>query len=380
MAGPVRPNPSQISRTPSYSVGKQKYFYTDSTQLQGIPATGAIAPVVKAPTSIPVVVPPAAPPGGSFPPPPPPAFGPQPAHFAFIGPVSGPPASPTFRPLTSSDLPPAITSINGDSTQAQVIAAGANVTVVSAGGTTTISASGGGGGGRATYSSVILSDAPTFYYQCRDLSGTTCTDASGNGHNGLYTGSPLLGHATLCGDVSDYAIHTGATSGNIGITSSTLPNTTAFTIEGIFEQTRLPIDTSHNYRILATDIFGSGTGFALAMNSSNSGFYVNFNVTGAGSLNTVQVAPFYSVYSGRNHIALVYTGSGIIIYVNGVSVYTSPAMTGTYAPSGGHALLYIGQDASTTECLIGALDEIALYGSALTAAQIRAHAAAMWTQ
>jgi hypothetical protein len=105
MAGPVRPNPAQISRTPSYSIGKNKYFYTDSTLLQGVPVSGSIAPVVKAPTSIPTVVPPASPPGGSFPAPPAPAFSPQPAHFAFIGPINGNPATPTFRLLIPQDIP-----------------------------------------------------------------------------------------------------------------------------------------------------------------------------------------------------------------------------------------------------------------------------------
>lgn len=240
-----------------------------------------------------------------------------------------------------------------------------------------------GGSGRATYSSVILADSPTFYYQCRDLSGTTCTDASGNSNNGVYTNTPLLGHATLCGDVSDYAIHAGANSGNIGITTTTLPNTSAFTIEGIFKVTKYT-DTGHNGRMFATGGFGDATGFALAFYSGNDGsggFYLTFNVATSGSLNTVRIAQPYYIAFDRTHVALVFTGSATIVYVNGVALYTSSAMSGAYLPNGSYSnKLYIGQDVSTTECFVGAYDELALYGSALSASQIRTHAAAMWTQ
>lgn len=271
-----------------------------------------------------------------------------------------------------------IASINADTTSAQVIAAGTGISVVTGSGTTTITNT--GSAGRTTYSSVILADSPTFYYQCRDLSGTVCTDDSGNGNNGSYVNTPLLGHASLCGDVNDYALHTGVTSGQVGIQTTTLPNTSHFTIEGIFENTRHPIDTSHNSRILATDSFGAGSGFALALNSSNMGFYINFNVTGSGGLNTVQVGGFYSLYIGRNHIALVFTGTGIIIYVNGIAVYTSPAMSGTYVP-GTYSKIFIGHDVVTTiDQFVGSLDEISLYPVALTAVEILAHAQAMFTQ
>lgn len=235
------------------------------------------------------------------------------------------------------------------------------------------------GASGSAYSTAVLADSPTWYYRCQDLSGTVATDSSGNSHNGTYTNTPLFGHATLCGDTSDYAIHSGVASGQVGITTPTLPSTSAFTIEGIFKRTQNPGDT-HNDRLFATDLFGASAGFALAHNHVG-GFYINFAVATSGSLNTVQVAPWYWIGYERAHVALVYTGSLIILYVNGAAIYTSPAMTGAYVPSGTYSSVFLGQDPSSNECFLGAMDELALYSStALSASRIRAHASAMWTQ
>lgn len=246
------------------------------------------------------------------------------------------------------------------------------------------SPAGGGGGGRSTYAAAVLADTPTLYYQCRDLSGTTCTDASGNGNNGTYIGPPLLGYGTLSGDTNDYAIHTNAsTAGSYnGISTATLPNTSEFTVEGIFKCTDAH-NTGLNGRMICTDEFGVAKGFAIAMNTT-SGIYLNFNVTGSGSLNTV-IAAQNVVLIGydRVHIALVYSGTSLILYINGVPFYTQTGMTGTYIPSTTYSALYFGTAAvgSGKEPFIGAIDELALYnGVALSAARIRAHAQALFTQ
>lgn len=69
-------------------------------------------------------------------------------------------------------------------------------------------------------SAVITSLSPTGYWKMQDTSGTTAGDSSGNGRNGTYVGSPILG-GTAGPDGRNYPTFTG---------SMTVPDNDAFSI------------------------------------------------------------------------------------------------------------------------------------------------------
>ncbi len=54
-----------------------------------------------------------------------------------------------------------------------------------------------GGDEDSAYADAVLSDSPSAFYRFEEASGTTAADSSGNGHDGIYAGSPTLGRWSL---------------------------------------------------------------------------------------------------------------------------------------------------------------------------------------
>ena len=62
-----------------------------------------------------------------------------------------------------------------------------------------------------SYDSIILADSPTVYWPLNETTGTTITDATGNGNGGTYVGSPTL-NQTGIGDGSGAVLFASASS------------------------------------------------------------------------------------------------------------------------------------------------------------------------
>jgi len=81
---------------------------------------------------------------------------------------------------------------------------------------------------------LVKDDKPVVYYRLNDSSGTRAVDSSGNGHGGVYVGSPGFNHpALIVGDAA--AKSTSFTSGYLtekvtwpqqAITTECSPSTT----------------------------------------------------------------------------------------------------------------------------------------------------------
>jgi len=69
-----------------------------------------------------------------------------------------------------------------------------------------------------------------------------------------------------------------------------------------------------------------------------------------------------------SHLAIVFNGSQVQFFVNGTLVVTKP-LTATIAARG--QLLRVGADASPGQLYSGALDDLRIYGRALTATAIQ---------
>jgi hypothetical protein len=218
------------------------------------------------------------------------------------------------------------------------------------------------------YSTVVRSDSPVWYQRLGEkvTSGFTA-DKSGNGHIGTVNGAFLLGEPGLiarsvdtCGkgdaNVADYL-----NVGDIDIVGS------AITVEAWIKCAATPsaamtIVGKHNS---ATDVQGSLSVTAagkLSFAATTGGVYGEIDGNTSIAANTIY------------HVAGVYDGAHLQVYVNGVADATPVAATGALANnnwSWGVGAL-IGQSAVSNP-FNGWIDEPAVYGSALSVARLLAH-------
>jgi len=223
-----------------------------------------------------------------------------------------------------------------------------------------------------TYSSTVLADSPTVYYHFAESSGTSATDASGNGHTGTYVGTIIYGCSSLVHGVGDFSV---GLNGSQYATCPVTPSGAAFTVELVV----LATSVNPYGRFFATDIYSSSTGFLFSFQQNPAtvpptGLGITFNTTGT-SLANVSITSGLAYVNARMHLALTYDSTTLKIYVNGGLAY-SAVLNGTYKPSTNYSVLSIGADPTNADTMSGFMDEFALYPTALTQARIQAHVAA----
>lgn len=208
----------------------------------------------------------------------------------------------------------------------------------------------------STYSDRILSLMPLAYYRLGEASGTTMNDSSGNSRNGTYT-SVTLGAASLVADTD--------TAGSFNGTSSdaSVPNGLWMDVDQAFTVEAWIKTNATGYREIA----------AQYATTSNRAWEFRLDTT-AGALNFIKLAGGTTSSIGTtsirdnavHYVVATYDGSNIKLYVDAALNQTTPS-TGSMV--GTTANLHIG-NRTGTQYFSGIIDEIALYGYVLSAAQI----------
>lgn len=223
----------------------------------------------------------------------------------------------------------------------------------------------------SAYAAAVAADSPLVYWRLGETSGTTAVDASGNGRDGTYTNSPTLNTTSLLtAELTNKAM--GVTSNNgtcASLATSTWADVTSVTVDCLANLSSA-FDSSNGDAIVSRYTSGGfnwllwrNTGGAWAVQARNTSGTA-YNVAAA---DTVQLNTTY-------HLAFTWGGGFLTLYVNGVQVGqtavvgnlqtgTAPIEAGRYSQTNG-----------TTPS--GTIDEVAVYGTALTATRIAAHAAA----
>jgi hypothetical protein len=208
----------------------------------------------------------------------------------------------------------------------------------------------------STYFAEVMADNPLAYWRLAELTGTDAFDLGSTGIDGVYTGTYVLGEPSLCGDAGDFAISIGGTGYVDMGTPAVLKIADTFTYEAIVE----PSNPATYRTILA---YAAG-GCALVLSDSNTLQVLKSNnaIRGFG----------VSTITARSVVACTVDGAGnLLLYVNGVldAVGTT---AGDYGTPGG--FLRIGVDISLANPYSGVVDEVAIYGTALSASRLLAHA------
>lgn len=221
----------------------------------------------------------------------------------------------------------------------------------------------------AGYVTAVQADAPLAWYRLGELSGITAADSSGNGHDATYTPNSLgawtggtLGATGAVGDGNKAATFNSTTGyGQIGDVVS-LRLFTQITLEAWVKTT---YSGTGNQPIL-TRWKTTGVGYSWWLGKLGSN--LEFHSSGA----SVSVSMSLINDGNWHHVAAVAeSGGNLILYVDGSSVGTPVSWGSTQT---GVADWRVGGNADAAgELWNGSLDEVAIYGTALSAARVTAH-------
>jgi RHS repeat-associated protein len=227
---------------------------------------------------------------------------------------------------------------------------------------------------RCGYSTAVLADTPVGYWRMDDpIPSTQVADSSGNGNTGTYVNGPTLGAAGgLAGD-SDAAVSFSGTNQYATVPNSTSLNSpsTAITLEAVVKPgtvtSQVPIvlkspSTFDNPYYQYGLFLDTTKGVRLAI-------AINGNLSGAEFYNTGWVANQW------NHIVASYDGATVRVYVNGTLVGSQTVTAGsinhysTPVDIGAYETL----SKSAGNVFPGAIDEVAVYPTALSSTRIAVH-------
>lgn len=214
------------------------------------------------------------------------------------------------------------------------------------------------------YPAVVAADSPIGYWRLGDTSGTTATATAGA--NGTYTAGVNLQVGGAVGD-TDQGIYVDGNAGkavNISTNSHSFPNRAPYTTE-IWARDPSPSSSWHG---VAGHSNTSGTYEGWGMQVDTSAFVCERYTGGAGEIPRSSTALLPNVWY---HLACVYDGSNLRVYVNG-ALETTMASTRnltTQAISTQVGFAHLNEPNG----FIGAVDEFAVYDTALSTARILAH-------
>ena len=216
-----------------------------------------------------------------------------------------------------------------------------------------------------SYSAEVLADSPLAYWRLGE-SDFTMTDSSGNGRNGTY--SNVLPAPSLTTDPDKSTAFLGGASHAMcaaapwmdtsTITLETWAQGSVSTIAGLLDRDR-----------------SDGRCWQFRLESDGRASFIA--IGGAGGIVQCSTPAGVSVNDGEpHHIVATYDGAHIVLYFDGQPVATLPrsgTLPSTSPSPLALAVSYGGTGSSSFYPYNGRLDEVAIYGTALTADRIQAH-------
>lgn len=227
-----------------------------------------------------------------------------------------------------------------------------------------------------SYSSEVLADSPLTYLRLGEGSGTTATDASGNGRHGTYGGSPTLGQTgALTGD-ADTAVLFDGVDDRVSVALD-LSAVNTLTIECWLNWTTF----ANNDKLLGeftTNFNSTLGGILLDPNESGTGrFQAAFQL--AASFTPVH-AEFTRPTAGAYHHVVIELDRTVDAASGAVRMWydkvEQTAVTKGGSVAGGffaNSTFYLMSRAGSSLFAAGKLDEFAIYSTLLSQTRIAAH-------
>lgn len=201
---------------------------------------------------------------------------------------------------------------------------------------------------------------PSFvaWYRFDETSGTTAADASGNGHT-----ASLAGGTSWVAGRTNGAVHLDGSSGYVQLPAGILAGASDFSVAAWVK-----LDSVSTWARVFD--FGSGTGKYLFLTARSSAGTPRFAITTNGAGAEQQINAPAALPTGWTHLAVTLAGKTGTLYVNGTAVATNTAMTVTPGALGGTSNNWLGRSQYADPFLAGALDNVRIYGRALSASEV----------
>jgi hypothetical protein len=236
-------------------------------------------------------------------------------------------------------------------------------TVSSAPSTTTTTTNG------SSYQTTVLGDSPIAFYPLSEKSAGTLSDVGSNGLNGTTGVGANLGTAAIVSDGGASATNPGKASGD---TLGNVPANAKFNVTNAVsvEAWVKPTAATSAYAPMVSYGSNAKQPWESYLLEASQGSHFAFELALNGTAVRIDTATAYQT-NQTYHVVGTYNGSTMSIYVNGVLSASKSASgsIGNFNTEG----LTIGQSADYTHGFLGSMQDVAVYGSALSAAQVANH-------
>ena len=216
---------------------------------------------------------------------------------------------------------------------------------------------------RGAYATAVLSDSPLVWLRLDETSGLVAKDSSGNGNDAKVLGNVTWSATGAIASGGTAARFDGTTSGLDLGTTFDFAGTAPYTLEAwVYEEV---VDSSFRHLFAKDDLSGPRQEYGIYYQEGSMVLerYVADVAVNCGKMRTDLVGRWA-------HIVGTYDGAELAIYIDGVAGDNAPD---TRPQSSKPVPFYAGTKSDGDGVVQGALDEIAVYGTALSAARVKAH-------
>jgi hypothetical protein len=217
---------------------------------------------------------------------------------------------------------------------------------------------------RADWNSTISAATPLHWYAFEEADGTTANDQGSGAVNGTYTGAIGLNAAGLVGNAASFD---GASYVLLGA-----PNLVGdWTVETIVKADTETGGVSMG--LMGADFAAADGRMGLKVEQWNETGQLGYTVFGVVDVTFADAGA--ATPTDYAHVAYVGTGSGVELFVNGVSVGSDATATelSRFVLGAGA----VQADANALDGLTGSIDELVIYNRALSAGDVAAHYASV---
>ncbi len=221
-----------------------------------------------------------------------------------------------------------------------------------------------------SYSSEVLADSPLAYYRLADTSGTAFVDSSGNSRDGGYVNVPILDVASLLLSDANTAADFDGTNDYGTIADGAWMDVSTITLEAWVR-----FDNTASASEVFLSRWSSVSGNQVWIMQRTSAGKLQFDWKDSGGTTRTLTGSTTLAANTTYHLVATVDSVGVgTVYVNGVSDGTLDPAGSLTVRTSATSSIFLGAHPPTPSLFTnGKIDEVAIYGSALSSTRVDVH-------